>query len=135
STERWPSGRRRSPAKRVRGVLAPSRVQIPPSPLRWCSPVVGELFTKLPSRRIPGHPDLAITVQGHERTLELDPRGLFWTQGVLAGRASTPCWGGEVIGCGVGLGPGVGWLFAPSRASRHVTPRAFCRCPLPVALV
>ena len=29
--ERWPSGRRRSPAKRV-GVMSPSRVQIPPSP-------------------------------------------------------------------------------------------------------
>jgi hypothetical protein len=31
--ERWPSGRRRSPAKRV-GVTSPSRVQIPPSPPR-----------------------------------------------------------------------------------------------------
>jgi hypothetical protein len=30
--ERWPSGRRRSPAKRVEGDIALPRVQIPPSP-------------------------------------------------------------------------------------------------------
>ena len=36
-TEKWPSGRRRRPAKALRGYTPPSRVRIPPSPLAVCA--------------------------------------------------------------------------------------------------
>ncbi len=57
--ERWPSGRRRSPAKRVRGHKPPSRVQIPPSP-----PHTHSVFLRF----LPNHRSLP-TIEAHPFTL------------------------------------------------------------------